>query len=1418
MISLLGLAGGLYLLHSFQMSRNSQAYVRAAKRALAENRMDVAAAYLRRYVLLAPKDPEGLILFGQLLEDSGRPDQAYAMMDRALKLVPDRSDVRRHLVRTSLQIGRYSEAVSQIEEYLLKENPKDAEALTQLSTCFFSLNRFDEAERPLETAIEADPTYLKSYTMLASLRHERLNRASDANLVIDQMVTENPNDPMAYYYRAQWLAERLAEPKSSRKLELQNADEMLEQAEKDIKQAIKLDPDNADIRQLAIFLAYTSNKLDELREHAEHGIRVYPTDHRFYVSLAELERMQKNTPAAFDVLMRGVAAAPDNLPIKWSLADIAIELGKFSEAEGLIRRLSEEKYRRELVAYLEAKSAIYRQDWLTAIDLIESFRNNLRDRPDLAKDAEFWLGMAHGETLSLNQQLISLRRSVALDPNYAQSRLELANALSNAGLLSEAIAEYEQLLTLPKAPVPAAIGLVKALLAWNLTHPATWDEFDKVLLRMEGEPSLQDQVALFRMEKHLAHDDVAGAEKVVAEARAKKTDSMELWQAEISLALLQSEWDKAEQLIQSANEHFGDTVRLRLIKARYVMRHRGPDTIAQLLKLAEKNSKWTDAEYRELAGGLVPLFSNAGDQVTAEKLGREIAAAEPKNLPVRLALLDIALSAKKPDLMASVLEEVKGIAGEKAVWHYGQALRLSLSSNGAPSESDAKTLRREGLAHLSKAKTTAPNWSRIPLLAGEISEQLGDPDQAADYYLEAIRLGDRSTAVSGRTLALLFKLSKFDAAANLIRELKESHVSFTEEMHRAEVDIALELGRSKEALKATEDLVRVSKEALDPLWLGQVYATLGNYKLAEPQFREAIALNKSDPKAWIGLVQVLVLSGKKNEVDSIIAEEQTALSGEQAPLTIGLSYELAGKFEQARQIYQTAYDKTPQSLTIGHRLADYLMKVGDNSSAEAVLRKMIKVASSGDMSHTDQLPGVQRKLARVLMSRGGQDQLGEALGIVERHLAVNPNSVEDAHLKAVILANTASTVQQQQAVAILEKLLRQNPSSATSADDRFLLARLYVQAGDRPKARNELKKLITTRKDDPRYYNAYAQLSLQSGELTEAELYLGILQKLAPKELSTSELEAQLLFRKEQYADVVRLLKGIANSRSIDPSKADSTVKFKLWAAKSLEEFGRRLEQMGQSSEAAKFAAEAEALYKKYIEDRPEEMLALAEFLVQTSEIDRALDLLQEHGAKSSPMRIASVAVAMMKNPQATTAQMSRLQSLIDANISTHADSPLIPLISADLKSWRGHYGEALNGYRTILSRDEKNIPALNNLAVLLALTGGDANEAHGLIQRALDAGGPVHVLLDSRGLINLSSGHPEKSVGDFEGAVSQRETAERRFHVARAYAALKQHDAARKAIQRAQQLSLREHELHPLERPFLKELLGLLQEQAAQK
>ena len=1424
-----------FLLHEFQMARNASAYVREAKRLQAEKRPEDAVIHLRRYVKLAPQDAEGWVLYGTQLADLGHIEPAYLVLERVIRQWPNRSDVRRRLVGLAIDLGRYSDATDHLQNHLLKKSPQDGELHEQLSDCQFAREEYQEAQTSLETAIANAPDRLEAPMKLASLLRDKLNRTSDAIDPIDRMVARNSSNPLAYFYRSQWYMERLNELKASLKVGRatgqQDAESLLKQADADARQALRLAPNDANTIMLAVQIAYESERTDEARELAKHGIEIHPSDSRFYVILAQLEKTSKNSKAALEVLRRGAVDAPKDLDLKWQLADLLVELGHNDEAATAIEQLSAGRYPEAFVNYLEAKSLIYRNEWLAAIRKLDAARPGLRERPDLVGQIDVWLGLAYGETKSRDQQLISFRRAVAFNPDWIPARLALAESLMNANLLQEAVTEFQQILSKPAAPVSAAIGLAKSLLLLNLRTPPNqqnWTEFDDVLKRIEQLDLPITEVVILRMEKLLAKGEREEAANAISAVREKNPTQIDLWSAQIGLAQMSHEWARVEQLLQLAEDQFGDTVAVRLLKGRYLVQHPGgeesvplqkgpdgtwnvptasgdtPEAVVSLRGLSEPVASWTEQERLQLAGGFASLFLSIGDFDAAEKLSSVVSQAEPRNVPIRLMQLDVAVRAKRPELMERVLEEFRVVAGEGTIWHYGKAVLVVILEQ----TSRDKQSYAEALSHLEKARITGPSWERIPLLSAEIHERCRDFPVATEQYLEAIRLGERDPAVTGHALALLFNSKRFDDAKKLILLLRETQSLFSDDLARAEVDVSLQLGRNDEALQYTEQLVRNSQQAQDPMWLGQVYMALTKYVKAEEQFHLATAANGKDPMPWIALVQVLALTRQAEKAENVIAEAKSAIDKDQVLFTVGQCYEILGKPELARVTYQTARDQSPEDVTIGRVWVDFLLKTGAASDAETVLRKMVKATTGTDVESRNNRLWAQRKLAIVLMVGGSSEQLAEALSIVDRNLAAGTQkAAEDLRLKAIILANGSSAEEHQQATSILEKLLNQGTEASSANDDRFVLARLYLLAGDQRKARLELEKLIYASKGDPRYLSAYAQLCLQAGEINDAELHLNALQKLVPNELSTVDLEVQVLYARGMYSKIVTLLKGIGAVKLREPGKPESAAASKLWAAKRLEEFARLLNHAGKTDEAAPFTAESEALYTQFVEERPEERLILAEFLAQTVDVDRSLNLLQDHGPGSTAWRVASVALAMMKNAKATKTQMARLQELLTANVQSHGKSIPLELVSADLMSWRGDYRRAFAVYKDVLSREERNIAALNNLAVLISLTGGDYSEALRLLQQAIEYGGPMDALLDSRGLIHLAAGHPEKALLDFQQAVSKNETAERRFHVASAFAQLKQFKLAQESLDRADALQLSENDLHPLERTKLKKL-----------
>ena len=1420
-IGLVSLFTMAFVVHAFQISRNASAFVREAKRAQAEKRPREAIEHLRRYVKLAPDDPEGLLLFGTLLASVNRSEAALLTLSQALQKWPDRMDIRRKFVEVSMNVGRFADATDQLKDSLIPASPSDGGLLELLSDCQVGQSQYQDAEKTLEAALEMAPDQLDCYLKLAMLRQGKLNRPGDAIEPVNQMVDNNSGNHLAYFKRIQWLLERISEIRSSlkvsRRTNLADVNSLLDQAKQDSEQMLKLAPNDADSLMLATQLAHESNLDERARELARHGIEVEPGKPRFYFVLAELEMAAKNPRVAIDVLRQGTSNVTDSAQLKWLLADFLIGAGdtkEVAEASNLISQLRLAKYPEAQLNFLEGAASNRNEEWLESIRLFNGARSGLRDRPDLLKRLDYLLGIAHRETRATEQALICFRRSVATDPDWIPARLALAETLLRQGFVREAIADYRLVAARPGVSTSTLYALAKSYLEANLQTKAelrNWDDFDEILNQIERHEHSPSQVSVLRMERFIATDNREAAVKVISDARENYPEEPDLWSAQIALAQLDRDWDRVEELFAKAVKSLGDTVPLRAQKGRYLIQRYENEAVDQLRQLATPLSDWSEKENIQLARGFAPIFLAIKEFDDSQALALQVAKAEPKNLNVRLLLLDLASRAKRPKLIENVLEEIRSITGEGAIWNYTKAFLLTAMSRDNLNNDSLD----EAISYLKKSRILSPNWERIPLLLAETYELKGMRKQACDQYMESIQLGERRTNIISHVLSLLFYDRRFEEAEKLIRSLHDAQSAFTDEMARAEVDVSLQLGRKEDALRTAEQLVGKSEQAQDPVWLGYVFIALEKPSEASKQFRRAIQAAPEDAEPRIGLVRSLKLQNLIDQAELAIEEGMSAVSPKQSTLTAAKCYEILGNLKLARDNFQLAADQSPNDLSKLQELADFFVRTRDAVNAEAALRKMIKLASGDDEANVAYRAWANRNLIPLLLLDGDSSKLTESMKIVERNLADSKlSSIEDLRLKAIILANGTSETQRKQSVAILEKLLSDNPALATALDDRFLLARLYLQTGDRSKARSELRKLIAAQKDNPQYLNAYAMLSLQAGETSEAELYLNLLKKLAPNDLSTIDLQAKILYERGRYAEILKVLKGIGDNGLKDQKQSESNAKSRLWAAQQLEEYSRLLQTADKTDEANSFSAAAEYCFGKFVVERPNEMLILAEFLAKTSQIDRALDLLQEHGPASPPPLVASVAIRIMRNLGVTKPQLTRLQQLVDGNFETLGKPLILELTSAELLSWRGEYQAAIKMYRGLLERMDQSMAIRNNLALLLSMTSNEHKEALNILDKAIMFHGPVPDLLDSRGIVFLGAGDAKKALAEFFEVIKLNDSAEAHFHLALAFAAMKQYDQAQESLDRADSRSISARMIHPLDRAMLKNLRNQLKNQ----
>ena len=1402
----------LYFLHSFQMGRNSHVFLREARRAQSEKRPQDAANYLRRYVKLAPKDAEGLILYGFQLADLNQNESAFNVLDRAIQKQPDRMDVRRKLVSLCLSTRRFRDASDHLEKYLLKESPDDGELVEQLARCQIGLKQFDQAAVTLQRAIDSAPHRIEPYILMTNVQWDKLNNLPKAIETLDQLVARNPDDPKSYLYRSEVMSRLLNNGKSSSKSRLGSdfdAEARLKQIDSDVREALRLDPDGQQTLVSAAQLAQQTNRIDEAREFISLGLEKYPLTPQFYTMLSALETDSGNPERALEAIQKGLAALPKNLDIQWNHARLLIEAREFDAATKSLDQLRQEKYSDVLVEYLAARALLLQRDWSKAIEKFESLRPRVANSPLYSRQVEYWLGLAYREINSPDQQLASLRRALASDSDWDPARLELAEALAASGLYPEAILELQTICANPQSPVSVHIALAKLLLRQNLMVPANrrdWTEFEGILKKLEASESLGTNVAVLRMQQQLVTQDYPGAVQTITTAREQHPDQLELWTAEFDLALAGRELQRVDEVVRSAEKQFGDTVPIRLMKGRALIAQGGTsqETIAEMRTLSVPRPEYTQMEQLQLAEGFASLFLLVSAYDDAERLALQIAIDQPKNLGIRLFLMEIARRAKRPDLMDGVLEEIRRVAGEGATWHYGEAERLVLKAQDT-NDTEAWS---GALSHLEKARAIRPTWERIPLLTAEIHQSRGETRQAIAKYLEAIRMGEKSPIVAGRTLSLLLAANRFDDAEKLIQQLRDRQAIFTVEMVKFEIAIELQQGRKDQARKLIDQLVESKSKFSDSAWLGQAYFNVGNYDAAADQFRIAVAANPKRADSWLGLVQALVLGQHTEQAEEAVTEAKAAIAPDQVDQTLGQCYELLGKSDLAREHYRKALEKSPEDPELSRRLVEFLLKTGAMADAETELRKMLKGSFGTSENEQAIRLWVRRRLAVTLLASGRGEAVTEALAIVDQNLAeVTPSASEEMRLKANILAKSASQSERRQAIDMLEKLVARERTGEFQADDHWLLVSLYQLEGDLKKLRAELRRSLTDRKEDPRFLAAFVKLSLIENETSQAEIYLDLLQKLAPGDLSTLNLKAELLFVRNQYQEMASLFKKTGNQKPQPEDRPGTEFVRKFWAAKQFESYAAKLVQKKQEELSKVFMSEAKLFYEQLIAEKPELIPAFAEFLAGTEQVDQSLSLLSENLEKSSIEQVAGISRKVTRNPSTTSDQMAKLQDLVQEKSKTAPDSLAMLLALADLMSWRGQYEPAAQIYRKLIEADQQNAIALNNLAYLIALTGGNHREALDLIEKAIKIGGQMDAFLDTRGLVYLAAGHSDKAALEFQKAISEKETAEELYHAAVAYSRIDRLKDAKEALQRAIEMGLAEHELHPIERRNLKKL-----------
>ena len=323
-----------------------------------------------------------------------------------------------------------------------------------------------------------------------------------------------------------------------------------------------------------------------------------------------------------------------------------------------------------------------------------------------------------------------------------------------------------------------------------------------------------------------------------------------------------------------------------------------------------------------------------------------------------------------------------------------------------------------------------------------------------------------------------------------------------------------------------------------------------------------------------------------------------------------------------------------------------------------------------------------------------------------------------------------------------------------------------------------MRNILAGDSTDVRYVATYVDALLTRNELNEADLWIKEIDRHDPGSITPTQLRLRALVLGGQIDQAVALA-----TQFIDQNTKQLPQLYRRLEIVSLylDHLSSQLKFHDRKEDSGRLLRETETLLRHYSSSDNTNKLVLAAFLARQNRLEEALDLAEPLLTSAAPEEIAGVVSTMLARiAEDTTGRFDRVQRLVQEAINQHPKSIPLKTVAAELAGWKQQYKQAVAYYREVLQLDSRDLVAMNNLALLLALKENQSEEALQLINQVLEVREDDPTFLDSRATIFLSIGKPQDALVDLEKSLAAAPSAQTLFHQALAYQQLGQRESAR--------------------------------------
>jgi len=561
--------------------------------------------------------------------------------------------------------------------------------------------------------------------------------------------------------------------------------------------------------------------------------------------------------------------------------------------------------------------------------------------------------------------------------------------------------------------------------------------------------------------------------------------------------------------------------------------------------------------------------------------------------------------------------------------------------------------------------------------------------------------------------------------------------------------------------------------------MGKILVAQKRYAEAESYFRRVLDKDKTDHNAYLALYGLYMAEQKTGEAEQLLKE--AAQNNPKIPDYLQLlayHYGASGRRDDMLNVLAEikTHAKDFEAVAVYQVVGDFYLRIGD---AESALREF----REGILKDPTRKSRYQKSIIEVLLRQGKR---GEAAEVNNQILKENPKDPDAKSLSAAFLLDSGDI---DNALAQLQAVVTSSPENAVA---HYQLGRAFLaskRADAREAAKQQFQQAISLQPRTVLPRVGLAQLQVTTGEYQGALDSVQEILKLDPGNVSAKLIQSQAYLGQKKYGDSDSLIAGVLKSNPSSPDVYYQAGVGALTQGKSQvaeEDFMRAYQLNPANSKSLMGVVDAEMQ-----QGHPDKAMGLLESESKKSPNRLDIPLLmgataqREGKYQDSLIYFTRVLDGLDKKSKVRAdlyvqiAQTYRLQGNLDASIANLQKArEIVPeneTVLSDLgvlMDTSNRKSEARQAYEACLRINPNNIFVLNNLAYLLAETGGDLDMALNYVQKAKGLQPNLPEISDTYGWILLKKGLAEQAIPIFKEIVARVPAdSTYHFHLAMAYA-----------------------------------------------